>query len=72
MSSTGTSYALDGDSRDLAKYVGKKVEITGRIESSSTSSSSTSTSNPPSATSSMSSIQHVRVSDVKEIGACSR
>jgi len=79
-SATGTSYRLDGDNKDLAKYVGKRVEVMGRIDNSGTMSGASSSSTPPASSSTSSSssasssmAQHLKVSSVREIGGdCSR
>jgi hypothetical protein len=66
-SSTGLTYRLDGD--NLAKYVGKRVEVVGRIDSSGTMASSTATSTSAAA---VPTPAHLKVTEVRELGDCSR
>src|SRR6266511_2697680 len=65
----GVTYRLDGD--NLGKYVGKRVEVIGRIDSSATMNVAPSTSTSTSASSGVStSPAHLKVTDVREIGDC--
>jgi hypothetical protein len=71
MSGSGSTYILDGKSDELSKHAGHKVEVTGRLDSSSSGSSSTgsTTSATGSSASSMSGSQKLHVESVRMISA---
>jgi hypothetical protein len=69
MSGSGSNYILEGKSDELSKHAGHKVEVTGRLDSSSSGSSSTTSTTGSTASSSVAGGQKLHVESVRMISA---
>jgi hypothetical protein len=71
MSSTHSTYTLEGSDSDLKKHVGHRIEVTGTVDaqSSSNASASTSTAGTTSSSRTSSTDQRLKVASVRMIAA---